>query len=189
MTDSSLLSCQTIRIIIISDTHGFIDPRILELVKGCDAAIHAGDIGSKEVLESLRSQCRCLFAVSGNNDLECKWDPAESETVRSLRPVHTIALPGGLITVEHGHTIRDTRRYHEVLRRRYPNSRAVVYGHTHARVIDRSESPWIINPGASGRVRTRGGPPCLILEATSVSWAVTEHCFPNVTASVNRSGN
>ena len=41
-------ACTTIRVAIIADTHGFIDPRIAEAVRACDVAVHAGDIGNAE---------------------------------------------------------------------------------------------------------------------------------------------
>ena len=171
------MDSQSIRIAIVSDTHSYIDPRILELVSTCHATIHAGDIGSSDVLELLKLQSNLVFAVAGNNDDEFKWQPSEVEVVNSLSDRQDIVLSGGKISVEHGHTVRDTRRYHEVLRERYPDSRAVIYGHTHVRVVDQSETPWVLNPGAAGRNRTRGGPSCLILEAERQDWSVTEHYF------------
>ena len=129
------------------------------------------------MLESLKLQSDLVFAVTGNNDDEFKWQSSELEVLNSLSDRQTIVLSGGIISVEHGHTVRDTRRYHEVLRKRYPDSRAVVYGHTHVRVIDQSETPWVLNPGAAGRNRTRGGPSCLILEAERQNWSVSEYCF------------
>jgi len=47
-------ACTTIRVAIIADTHGFIDPRIAEAVRACDVAVHAGDIGNAEVLHTLQ---------------------------------------------------------------------------------------------------------------------------------------
>ena len=37
--------------------------------------------------------------------------------------------------------------------------------------------PWVINPGAGGKTRTRGGPSCLILRCSETDWDVTEHRF------------
>lgn len=129
------------------------------------------------MLDSLKLQSDLVFAVAGNNDVDFKWQTSDLEVLNSLSDRQTIVLSGGNISVEHGHTVRDTRRYHEVLRKRYPDSRAVVYGHTHVRVIDQSEMPWVLNPGAAGRNRTRGGPSCLILETEGQNWSVTEHSF------------
>jgi predicted phosphodiesterase len=35
---------------IISDTHGYMDPRALSLLQGADHILHAGDIGSAEII-------------------------------------------------------------------------------------------------------------------------------------------
>lgn len=43
------------RIGLLSDTHGLLDKRILEHFKDVDEIWHAGDIGSAEVLQALRS--------------------------------------------------------------------------------------------------------------------------------------
>ncbi|QTR51043.1 metallophosphoesterase family protein [Candidatus Thiothrix anitrata] len=37
----------TVSVAIISDTHGHLDPRIIEIIRECDYAIHAGDICGK----------------------------------------------------------------------------------------------------------------------------------------------
>ena len=55
------------RIGLMSDTHSFLDPRILEFFKDVDEVWHAGDIGSIEVLEALR-KFKLLRAVYGNAD-------------------------------------------------------------------------------------------------------------------------
>ena len=40
---------------IISDTHGLLRPEILEILKGCDCIIHAGDVNKPEILDTLRT--------------------------------------------------------------------------------------------------------------------------------------
>jgi hypothetical protein len=79
--------------------------------------------------------------------------------------------------MEHGHRIWDTRNYHRRLRDRHSNAKAIIYGHTHIRVIDQSESPWVLNPGAAGRERTKGGPSCLIIDTAGADWSIREYCF------------
>ena len=166
-----------IRIAIVSDTHGFIEPAILDIVASCDAAIHAGDIGSASVLESMRTATGHVFAVLGNNDIHEKWSCHEHDVLDTLNLTHHVVLASGSVSIEHGHLVDDWHRYHELLRERYPNSRAIVYGHTHLRTIDCDHVPWVLNPGVAGRERTRGGASCLVLEAKGDDWSVTEHCI------------
>lgn len=55
------------RIALLSDTHGYLDYRLVELLKECDEIWHAGDIGTSEVTDRLM-QLRPLKAVCGNID-------------------------------------------------------------------------------------------------------------------------
>jgi uncharacterized protein len=40
---------------LLSDTHGFLDPSIFSYFKNCDELWHAGDIGTVELFESLEN--------------------------------------------------------------------------------------------------------------------------------------
>jgi len=55
------------RIGLLSDTHGFIDPKIKKHFKDVDEIWHAGDIGTLEVLDELRD-FKPTRAVWGNID-------------------------------------------------------------------------------------------------------------------------
>jgi putative phosphoesterase len=55
------------RVGLISDTHGLLRPEARIALTGSDAIIHAGDIGSREVLDALRAIAP-VIAVRGNND-------------------------------------------------------------------------------------------------------------------------
>lgn len=161
-----------LRIALVADTHGFVDPRIVDVVNACDMAVHAGDIGNREVLDAMRPRARAVHAVRGNNDTAGKWPPRDREALRRLPDFVQLELPGGVLVAVHGDRVLPARRRHEALRRAYPRARAVVYGHTHRLVCDREALPWILNPGAAGRARTFGGPSCLVLEVGSRVWRV-----------------
>ena len=55
------------KILLISDTHGYIDNVILKYAKKADLVIHAGDIGDIDVIDKL-SKVSILKAVFGNID-------------------------------------------------------------------------------------------------------------------------
>ena len=152
------------RIALVSDTHGHLDPRIVKVVERCSLAVHAGDIGSGAVLDVLARSDRQVTAVRGNNDVASKWDPDEHRRLEQLPWEAGLPLPGGRLVVTHGHQIVQDARRHGWLRKRYPDARVVVYGHTHRRCIDRSARPWIVNPGAAGRNRTFGGPSLIVID-------------------------
>ena len=177
VTDLTDMTSSQILVAIVSDTHGMLDPRIAEIVAGCSLAIHAGDIGSSSVLNELSPKKGLVLAVKGNNDTEDNWDISESYLLEFLPLEQHIRLPGGTITVEHGHKVRDTKRYNAELRERHPESRMIIFGHTHRRIIDRTKRPWVVNPGAAGRVRTQGGPSCAVLEATGDVWNIKQYIF------------
>jgi hypothetical protein len=160
---------------LVADTHGHLDPGIAELVQACDCAVHAGDIGDAGVLAELRPRRGVLVAVRGNNDVESKWPAAQHHTLRGLPREGRLELPGGLLVVVHGDRAGPAAGRHGWLRRRYPEARAVVYGHSHRQIADREGLPWVLNPGAAGRARTAGGPSCLVLRAGSQFWELVCH--------------
>ena len=61
--------------------------------------------------------------------------------------------------------------------RPHPNARAIVYGHTHTMVVDDDAHPVVMNPGAAGETRTRGGSSCLVLTASESNWHVEKFRF------------
>ncbi|MBN1186037.1 MAG: metallophosphoesterase family protein [Bacteroidales bacterium] len=52
---------------LLSDTHGFLDPKIVKFLDDCDEIWHAGDIGSLQVAKTL-SLKKKFKAVYGNID-------------------------------------------------------------------------------------------------------------------------
>ncbi len=168
----------TRRVAILSDTHGHVCPRVLEVVKGCDLVVHAGDIGGSPVLGLLRSVTGSVHAVRGNNDVPGLWAGDELDVLESVPDRAELELPGGRLAVEHGHVHGWSSPDLGKLRSAHPGARAIAYGHTHKLLIDREEAPWVINPGAAGRIRNRGGPSCLVLTAGPDDWTVESFKFP-----------
>ena len=165
---------------ILSDSHGYLDEGIKEAVNQCDYIVHAGDIFSAHIIEQLQPKEK-LVAVAGNNDYPEAWDAEEVEVVSALPDTCTLELPGGLLIVEHGHRLGNSPD-HDQLRWDHAEARLVVYGHTHRRVIDQKAEPWVVNPGASGKVRTHGGPSCLILNASETDWTIETILFADTKA-------
>ena len=52
---------------VISDTHSLIRPKALAVLSGADLIIHAGDIGSPEVIDALQGIAP-LVIIKGNVD-------------------------------------------------------------------------------------------------------------------------
>lgn len=163
------------RIALLGDTHGHLDARIADLVRGCDTVVHTGDIGCKAVLDALAPRQR-LVVVRGNNDDKRHWPAEEHACLTSLAEWEILSLPGGELAVIHGHQWPAKNRVQR-LRREFPKARAVVFGHSHRLLLDKQARPWVLNPGAAGRTRTYGGPSCLILAAAENRWTVDAHRF------------
>ncbi|MBF0264752.1 MAG: metallophosphoesterase family protein [Gammaproteobacteria bacterium] len=167
-------------IAVVSDTHTVLDDDVRKIVEACDIVIHAGDIGSLEVIESLKPKRGLAFGVAGNNDKPYLWDMPGWEFLKTLPDSIEITVPGGVIAVEHGHAHDMHKPSHDDLRAAHKDCRAVVYGHTHHQIIDNSHTNcWVLNPGAAGNVRTHGGPSCLKLNVSDENWDIESYRFTN----------
>ena len=117
---------------LISDTHGFLDPRAVAALAGADLVMHAGDIGSEEVLKGL-AQVAPVTAVAGNNDAHLAY--------LGLPLLADVSLGGARIHVVH--RLQDAAPS--------PKINVVVFGHSHKALIDEREGRLYVNPGAAGR--------------------------------------
>ena len=90
---------QTItKVAVVSDTHSHLDPRIADIVRECDIAVHGGDICGENILESMQPKSGKIIVVTDNNDPYCHLTGSE------LSEVLSFDVAGETITVEHGHT-------------------------------------------------------------------------------------
>lgn len=100
---------------IISDTHGRIGNEALEALAGVDFIIHAGDIGSLDVLMELEAIAPTI-AVLGNNDYNVDYGPGVHESATQIidgvrlfvshypRDAERAAESGEYDLAIHGHT-------------------------------------------------------------------------------------
>jgi uncharacterized protein len=119
---------------VISDTHGLLRPEVLELFKGVSLILHAGDIGSPEVLHSLRTLAP-VVAVRGNNDKD-EW--------ANEIPEVTIAHAGA-ISIYMLHDLKELNVAPTVTR-----FQALVCGHSHRSGIENRDGILFLNPGSAG---------------------------------------
>ncbi len=160
-----------LKVAIISDTHEELAPEIVGQIKECDLAIHAGDIGNSDVLEMIQPKSGQIIAVAGNNDKPYLWEFKDWDLVKILPQQIELAMPGGRIAIEHGHRHDMYKPDHSDLRKAHPGARLIIYGHTHIQVIDTDdEKHHVLNPGAAGFTRNKGGPSCIILTIENDHW-------------------
>lgn len=152
-----------LRLGLIADTHGPVAEALRGVLDRCHILVHAGDVLDARALVC-RGRNRAVLAVGGNNDR-----PAGTPDALGLPEVLDLTLPGGSLVVIHGDrypaVVRAAR-----LRRDFPQARAILCGHSHRMVVDRTARPWLLNPGAAGRIRTDGGASALVLFAWEIGW-------------------
>lgn len=122
---------------IISDTHGLLRPKAKELLETCDAIIHAGDIGSEDILTSLKDFAP-TYAVRGNVD----WEP----WARKLPINDVIEIAGRFFYIIH---VLDNIDLDPVS----GDIDAVISGHSHLPHIIENENVLYMNPGSAGPKR------------------------------------
>ncbi len=123
---------------VISDTHGFLDPRVEQIFAGVDHILHAGDI-CNPVIELELKFIAPVTVVLGNND--CGLDFKETEVL-------TLADKKFLL-----HHIVNPRALSEKMAARIRRDRpdAVVFGHTHKPFAETVDGVFFFNPGYAGK--------------------------------------
>jgi len=122
---------------VISDTHGLLRPEAIEALRGSEHIIHAGDVGSPEILEKL-STIAPVTAVRGNID-KGKWS-------RKLPETDALELGGSSIYVLHDLAQLD-------LKPKAAGFAVVVSGHSHVPKQETRDGVLYLNPGSAGRRR------------------------------------
>ena len=164
---------QSLKVGVVSDTHSYIDTAIHEQVSDCDVILHAGDIGCADVINQLKDISKHVISVRGNNDVPEKWPSEDHVELEDIHEIAEINLPGGSIVLLHGDKYNPVSTRHAEMRQHYPQAKAIIYGHSHKLVCDQSQLPWVLNPGASGKARTKGGASCLIIEISQQKWKIS----------------
>jgi uncharacterized protein len=129
---------------LLSDTHSFLDPKILEYFKDCDEIWHAGDIGESTVTQSLE-KIKPVRAVFGNID--------DQETQVKFPEDLWIECEGITIWMTHigGAPPNYNPRIKKILKERVPD--IFICGHSHILRVKKDpnyKNMLYINPGAAG---------------------------------------
>jgi len=132
------------KILLISDTHGYIDEKIIKYANQVDEIWHAGDIGDISVTDTLKT-IKPLKAVYGNID---------DQKIRSEFPLHNRFFCEKVdvwITHIGGYPKKYNPKIIDELRSNPPD--LFICGHSHIlKVINDKELNLLhINPGAIGK--------------------------------------
>jgi len=133
-----------IKILLLSDTHSFIDTQILKFVKQADEVWHVGDIGDIKVTDTIK-KLKPLRAVYGNID---------NTEIRSEFPLdNKFTIENVAVWMTHigGYPNRYNFRINEEIKNNPP--KLFISGHSHILKVqfDKKLNLLHINPGAVGK--------------------------------------
>jgi uncharacterized protein len=157
---------------LVSDTHGFFDPRLPQILADSELILHAGDVGRDEILDELR-RIAPVHAVRGNVDSpDAGW------------PLSLTLSPGGLVTqvlhilpapqsdleawAESARISGQLPKAASRLLSRFDSSvEMVIFGHSHQPcLVSMGDVLWV-NPGSAGRKRFRLPRTCALIELSN----------------------
>ena len=125
---------QTIRIGLISDTHGLVREAAVAALKGCRHILHAGDIDEPDVLVKLR-RLAPVTVVRGNNDRGA-WAQAI--------PAYDVVEFGSVsVYLRHDESELD-------IDPRAAGFRVMLFGHSHKPRVETRDGVLYVNPGSAG---------------------------------------
>lgn len=132
------------KILLLSDTHGYVDEAIMKYAKQADEIWHAGDIGTFEVADTLAA-LRPLRAVHGNID---------NGVLQQEFPLHQRFFCEEVdvwITHIGGYPNRYSPKIKEAIQQNSPN--LFISGHSHILKVvwDKKLNLLHMNPGACGK--------------------------------------
>ena len=135
-----------LRVGVVSDTHAprfwkACPPRVREVLDGVDVILHAGDVCVPGVLDELAAIAP-VHVVLGNNDGAdvAAWGGGVPETLE----LDLAGLPVAMIH-DSGQKAGRLNR----MRRRFPDARLVVFGHSHIPWDDTADDGFrVFNPGS-----------------------------------------
>ena len=119
---------------VISDTHGLLRPEALDAFRGAQQIIHAGDVGSPEILKKLVTIAP-VTAVRGNVDKDA-W-------AQELPETQVLETGGISIYVLHDLTKLDVKP-------EAAGFRVVINGHSHIPKQEVRNGVLYFNPGSAG---------------------------------------
>ncbi len=123
------------RILVVSDTHNHLPPRLQELAAGVDEIWHLGDVCAPALLDGIRQIGPPVSIVRGNCDAERTW-PMHLELERNGVRFHLVHIPPKELPAD---------------------ADVLLHGHTHVPRDEMRNGVRLLNPGCVTRPN-RGAP-------------------------------
>ena len=157
---------------VVSDTHGYFDPKLRELLAGVEAILHAGDVDSQNILDELE-EIAPVHAVRGNVDGAELGLPLTRTTLLEgvqIQMQHKLPAPQSEVEAwAKGFLSRKTHagRRDEFLNNFDRGTRVVIFGHSHEPCLISLSHILFFNPGSAGKKRFSLPRCCGLLEISS----------------------
>ena len=119
------------KIAVISDTHGSLRPKALELLRSSELILHGGDIADQKTFDRM-SECARVIAVRGNCDKE--WAEKLPQEV-------SFELYGRKIYMVHNK---------KQMTQKAKEADLIIYGHSHRYEETEENGRLFLNPGSGG---------------------------------------
>ena len=139
--------------VVVSDTHLRDDggrrlPDVVyEALAAADVVLHCGDVVERNLLDEL-ARYGTLYAVLGNNDVTLRGALPERQVVE---------LDGVRVGMVHDSGLTKGRAAR--MRRAFPTCELVIFGHSHAPVVEPGiDGQWLLNPGSPTQRRRQPHP-------------------------------
>jgi putative phosphoesterase len=126
--------CPRLTVGLISDTHGLLRPEAAAMLAGSDFIVHAGDIGSADVLAGL-NRIAPVTAIRGNVD--------RGDWASGLPMTDVLEAGGTFIYIVHNLAELDLDPV-------AAGFQAVVSGHSHMPALREKDGVLYVNPGSAG---------------------------------------
>jgi putative phosphoesterase len=132
-----------VKVVVLADTHTIGMRRTLPFgawpyIETGDHILHAGDVCDPSLLEELSAFAPVTVVMGNCDSLDVRYWGAEDEA--------TVEFDGVRIAMVHDSGPRAGRR--DRLRKRFPNARVVVFGHSHMPYNEDEDGLLLFNPGS-----------------------------------------
>jgi putative phosphoesterase len=152
---------------IISDTHGYIHPKVFSIFNEVDLILHAGDIGSEDVITSLETLAP-VKAIHGNVDtfpLSTRYPGILALDIQGI----------GICMIHQFFGLKSPKIQEAARKLGKKKIDVLIYGHTHQAKLERAKEVFLFNPGSAGKRRFS-----LRLSVGLLTISEHQHCLPEI---------
>lgn len=148
------------KLAILSDTHNLLRPQVLQYLEDADAIVHAGDISTQSVVDTLNHYAP-VYVVRGNTD-----------------EVWAASIPHDLTFQLQGLTFYMVHKKSEIPKS-LPGVDVVIFGHSHRYFQEEKDGILYLNPGSCGPRRFHQEITLAMMELENGSYSIEKILIPH----------